>query len=205
MPLIRRTSQSPEPGQDGASPSDLCSASAEARWAAARRLAAPEWVPALGEALAIEQDPRAREAILTSLARVASPEAARLVAGCIRSDDATIRTGALDALRAMPEAAAAVLPALLADTDPDVRLLACEVVREQPAAEAAQLLTALLAQEVEPNVCAAALDVLVQVGGPEILPALDDCARRFAGEPFLAFAIKVARERLGEKPGGSVA
>ncbi|THD81720.1 MAG: HEAT repeat domain-containing protein [Phenylobacterium sp.] len=199
MPLIRKPSTPPTAAAAaaGQTAAALVSGTADERWAAARSLATPEGVAALGEALAAEGDPRVREAILTSLARVASTDSAQAVIPYIRSDDAALRTGALDALRAMPQAVAESLPGLLSDPDPDVRLLACELVREVPGAEATRLLATLLDGEAESNVCAAAVDVLAEVGGPECLPALARCAERFGHEPFLGFAIKVASERIG--------
>lgn len=197
MPLIRKPSAPPPPAPAAA---DLRSASADARWQAARSLTRPDDVPTLAAALAGEGDARVREAILTSLARIGDPAAAEAVIPLIRSDDAGLRTAALDALHAMPAAVAARLPGLLADNDADVRLLACELVRAMPGAEPARLLGELLDRETEPNVSAAAIEVLAEVGGPEALPALARCADRFADLPFLAFSIRVACERIGAKP-----
>jgi HEAT repeat protein len=199
MPLIRKPSTPPTAAAPtaGAPAAALRDGNADERWAAARALATPDGVAALRQALAAEADPRVREAILTSLARVGSPESARAVIPYIGSDEATVRTGALDALRAMPQAVAESLPGLLADPDPDVRLLACELVREVPGAAATRMLADLLDAEAESNVCAAAVEVLAEVGGPDSLPALARCAERFGHEPFLAFAIKVASERIG--------
>jgi hypothetical protein len=50
------------------------------------------------------------------------------------------------------------------------------------------LLAGLLVIETHPNVCAAAIDVLADVGTPAAIPALQQCAQRFAGTPFLPFA-----------------
>ena len=55
----------------------------------------------------------------------------------------------------------------------------------------------ILATESQANVCAAAVEVLAEVGGPELLPALAECAARFPDDPFLAFAVQVASERIG--------
>ena len=115
----------------------------------------------------------------------------------LRSDDSQLRAAALDALRAMPAATRDHLPQLLHDADPDVRLLACDLVRGQPAAEAGRLLGEVLARDSEANVCAAAVEVLAETGGPGLLPLLAQCAARFPDDPFLAFAIRVAGERLG--------
>jgi HEAT repeat protein len=202
MPLIKRgSSKSPAPSLD---PSTLATAlsggSIDERWAAARAAAElPNGLLLLGNALSRETHPRVREAIFTSIARTRTPESAAAVLPYLRSDDASLRAGALDALRAMPGATAHHLPSLLSDEDVDVRVLACELVRNQPAGEASRLLRSVLATESQPNVCGAAVEVLAEIGGPDLLPDLAECALRFPHDPFLAFAIQVARERLGSQ------
>jgi HEAT repeat protein len=199
MPLIRKDATRPEPPRESELDrlAALTSGDAGARWRAARALgASPEGVLALGQALAVEPDARVREAIFTSLARAGTPESAAAMLPLLRSDDAELRTGALDALRAMPDAVRLQLGALLEDRDADVRLLACELVRGLPGPDAANLLGALLEREVEANVCAAAVEVAAEIGDPSILTALARCAARFESEPFLLFAIKVATDRI---------
>jgi hypothetical protein len=58
------------------------------------------------------------------------------------------------------------------------------------------MLAELLTREREANVCAAAIDVLAEAGRPEALQALADCESRFSDEPFLTFAIGIARQRI---------
>ena len=41
------------------------------------------------------------------------------------------------------------------------------------------------------------MDVLADIGLPEAVPSLRRCAERFPAEPFLAFAIRVAGDRIG--------
>jgi HEAT repeat protein len=175
----------------------LESNSADERWAAAR--AAPE-VPgssvALVTALRKEPDSRVREAMFTALARIGSPEGVAQLVSLLRSDTASLRTGALGALRTLTRNNHDFLPELLQDSDKDVRILSCELARGLAAEEASVLLGDLLRSEREINVCAAAVDVLSEVGGPTALPALAECARRFANAPFLVFAIQVATERI---------
>jgi HEAT repeat protein len=156
----------------------------------------PQAVTALGDALLRETDPRVREAILTALARIGTDESAAAILPLIRSDDAGLRTGAIDALRLMPRALAARLQRLLVDPDPDVRLLASDLARELPALEATRLLCNLLADEPEANVSAAAVDVLAECGTLEALPVLAATSQRFAEVPFLAFACKIAADRI---------
>lgn len=205
MPLVRgpqppaRTES--EPFAEASS--DLTGGDADQRWAAARMLAnAPGAVGALSAAAARESVPRVREAIFTSLARIGSAESARAASTFLASDEADLRTAAMDALRAMPSAVRPLLPDLLVNADPDVRILTCDLVRDAPAGEASSLLCRVLDEDAHPNVCAAAVDVLAEVGGPEALPALGRCADRFPDEAFLGFSIRVAAERIGSQPAG---
>ena len=81
----------------------------EERWRAARALAAfPQAAAVLGEALARGAGPAVREAMFTSLARIGGPDGRALVPH-FRSEDAALRTGAMDALKAIPEGAPTVL------------------------------------------------------------------------------------------------
>jgi HEAT repeat protein len=168
------------------------------RWAAARAaVERPDGTAVLAMALAREGDPRVREAIFTGLARIATAESAAAVVPYLRSDDAALRTGALDSLRLMPAAAAAHLPDLLGDRDADVRLLSCELARGVPDSEANRLMCELLDRETDKNVCAAAVEVLAEIGQPDALPSLARCAARFADDAFIAFSIRVVTERIG--------
>jgi HEAT repeat protein len=201
MPLVRKTAPEPDDLPSGTrldALKALTEGGADQRWMAARALGdMPDAVEALGHALATEADGRVREAIFNSLVSIGGSGGVAAILPYLRSDDASLRTGALDALKAMPLAAAARLAELLGDTDPDIRLLACEVVRELPGAQATPLLCGLLKDEEQVNVCGAAVEALADIGGPEALPALTRCAARFADEPFLLFAINAAAARIG--------
>lgn len=199
MPLIRKpTVTTPK---ESPSAHDMLQALAsdnvEQRWTAARMAAdVAGGAEALAAALPIETDARVREAMLTSLSRIGSPQSVNAIVPLLRSDDANLRAGALDALSAMVGTYREFLPALLRDSDNDVRILSCELVRGLPSADATSLLCNLLVQEQDPNVCAAAIDVLAEVGGIEALPVLAQCENRFSATPFLGFAIKIATDRI---------
>ena len=194
MPLVRK----PPPQSPAAAVAPaLGEGDSDQRWAAVRAAVdAPGGLALLADALPRESDARVREAIFTGLARLATPDSAAVVVPYLRSEDAGLRTAAIDALRAMPQACRPHLPSLLADPDSDVRLLSCELVRELPDEEANRLLCALLESETEKNVCAAAVEVLAEIGRPEALPSLTRCATRFSGDPFIAFSVRVATERI---------
>jgi HEAT repeat protein len=206
MPLIKGKSNQPNDETTGreAGQADIATAmsggTVDERWAAVRAAAnVPAGLDILRHALTTETVSRVREAIFTALARIGTPASAAVVAAYVGSDDPEMRTGALDALRAMPEATARHLPDLLRDSDPDVRLLACELVRNQPTEAANALLSSLLADEMQANVCAAAVEVLAETGDHAILPVLQGCAARFPDDPFLAFAIGLASDRIGSQ------
>ncbi len=153
----------------------------------------------LAEALARESDARVREAIFTSLVRIATAESVAALLPYLRSDEAGLRTGAIDALRTMPAACRPHMAQLLSDPDADVRLLSCEFARGLPESEANRLLCDLLDRETEKNVCAAAVEVLAEVGRPEALGSLKRCAERFADDPFVAFSVRMASDRIGRQ------
>lgn len=206
MPLIRKpapSAASTEIDVDrlaGDVASDLSSGSDEARWTAARVAhSLPHGLRLLTAALAQETVPRVREALFTGLARIGTPDSAAVVLRYLRSDEAGLRTGALDALRAMPDAAAVHLPDLLRDADADVRLLACELARGMADAEANRLLGDLLTREPAANVCGAAIEVLAETGDAASVPVLQGCASRFPDDPFLAFAVQMACDRIGSR------
>jgi HEAT repeat protein len=139
-------------------------------------------------ALGVEAIPRVREAIMTALMRIGDAPSVEALLPYLRSQDSGQRAAAIEALQGLPREISPFLTALLADGDSDVRILATELARNFPAAEATRLLCGLLMVEPHPNVCAAAIDVLAEVGTEEAIPAIEQCGRRFAGTPFLPFA-----------------
>ena len=58
------------------------------------------------------------------------------------------------------------------------------------------MLCNLLESESHPNVCAAAIDVLAEVGTRDALPTLKACAERFSDTPFLSFAVSTTIARI---------
>lgn len=200
MPLVRKpSSATATPDPDNRTLAETFAAgSDEERWTAARGAAeAPDGISLLADALSKERVPRVREAIFTTLAKIATPDSAAVALPYLRSDEAAERTGALDALRAMPKAAAEHLPQLLNDSDSDVRLLACEIARVLPASDASLALGQLIEREPNSNVCSAAIEVLAETGDVASLPILARCAARFPNDPFLTFAVKAASDRIG--------
>jgi len=204
MPFIKRGASSadkaPDSKADGGAESHLAalhSPDAEVRWTAARALGGvAAAVPALAAALGSEQVPRVREAIMTALMRVGDEASVRALVPCLRSEDAGQRSAAVEALQSLPGAVAPFMTALLADGDADVRIMATELARNMAPEDATRVLSGLLEKESHPNVCAAAVEVLAEVGTRDAVPALQACAARFAGVPFLPFAISTTIARI---------
>lgn len=202
MPLIRKPTDRPalKKTETDDTLKSLADPDPDRRWMAAREAAANVGgAAALAASLRTESDARVREAMFTSLARIGTPETAGTAISLLRSDDAALRTGALDALRLMVSRMPELLATLLKDQDVDVRILSCDLARGLPSAQAATLMCGVLDHETYANVCAAAVDVLAEVGGAEALPSLRRCELKFRATPFLAFAIKAVIERLTPK------
>jgi HEAT repeat protein len=171
----------------------------ETRWSAARSLGGhADAVPALAAALAAEELPRVREAIMTALMRIGDEASVRALLPYLRSQDASQRAAAIETLQNLPTATLPFMASLLNDGDSDVRILATELARNMPASDANHVLCTLLEHEQHPNVCAAAVDVLAEVGTRAALPALQACAERFAEVPFLPFAVSTAIARISD-------
>jgi HEAT repeat protein len=202
MPLIRKppsedSGTTPAAPDAGAVFAALARGTDDERWSAARAAAdLPDSVPALEDAMRRERSPVVREAVFSALAHIATTQSVEAVLPFLRSDDASVRTEASDALLAMKDVVWPYVPPLLRDPDADVRILACGLVRDMPGEVAVSLCCGLLDSDPEPNVCAAAVEVLAEVGESSAVPVLERCAKRFSDTPFLTFSIQLAIDRV---------
>jgi HEAT repeat protein len=203
MAFVKSTSGAPAvlPDAEESYTAQLASPDAGIRRRAARALADDEnAATALAECLGTEAEPSVRNALFGSLVAIGGPRAAELVAPYVRSEDAALRGGAIEALKHLHEAAVAAVDELLNDSDADLRLLAIEVTRAWPLARAAPRLQRIFDEDAHVNVCAAAVDVATEAGSPELLPALARLRLRFQDETFLLFAVDIACARIGKPP-----
>jgi HEAT repeat protein len=153
-------------------------------------------VPALLARIAREEEVAVREAIFTALAGIGGAAVVEGMIALLRSEDAGLRNGAVEVLQLLPEPTAARIETMLADADADVRILAVNVVGSLPRAEAPRWLCRVLAQDPDPRVCGTAVDALAEAGGPEAVEPLRQVARRFADDPYIAFAARLAIRRI---------
>lgn len=170
---------------------------AEARRWAARDLAAfPGAQPLLGAALVAETDASVREALFTSLAALAGEPAVDALLPLLRSEDAQLRNGAIEALAGMPRLVAPRVTRLLQDVDVDVRIFTVNMLGELRHEDVPAWLLQVLQHEADVNVVASAIEVLAEVGEPAHIPALRAARRRFADNDFIGFASDMAIERI---------
>lgn len=176
---------------------DLSAPESGTRRAAARELAAyPQAAMDLCDRLEVETSPSVRAAIFAALIRQQTAEVAARLARHLRSDDASLRNGAIEALQEMPDAVVPHLQGLLADADSDVRIFAVNILGALCLAEAPRWLAEVVRRETHINVCAAAVDALAEVGGLEVIDDLQALRDRFAGDAFMVFAIDTAIRRI---------
>lgn len=156
----------------------------------------PGGVEALIDQVGTETDPAVRQSVLTALAGLDRYDVAKAMVRYLRSDDAGLRNAALEAVAAMPAAAAALVPELIVDGDADLRILACNLLEGCSDPQADQLVRQLLTDDDHPNVVSAALGALLSFAGPQHRQLLLSVRERFAGEPFIVFTIDAALPAL---------
>lgn len=168
----------------------------ERRWAARDLVEHPEAVSALGDHLGRETESQVREAIFTTIAALSSAQSVQALLPMLRSEDAQLRNGAIEALTQMPQAVGPCMQALLDDPDPDVRIFTVNLLGDLKHPDINTWLIKVLTRDEHINVVAAAVEVVAEVGTPEAVPALQAAVQRFAQDPFLGFAADVAIERI---------
>ncbi|MDR3514211.1 MAG: HEAT repeat domain-containing protein [Azospirillaceae bacterium] len=178
---------------------DLVAPDSGVRRHAARDLGAhPDAAMALCDRLQAETSSSVRAVLLTSLIRRQSPAVAARLTTFLRSDDTPLRNAAIEALQEMPDAVAPYLQALLVDPDSDIRIFAVNIVATLRHRRAPEWLTVVIRSDAHVNVCAAAVDGLSEVGGPDALADLHALRHRFADNDFMEFAIDTAIRRIGQ-------
>ena len=166
------------------------------RWAARDLSGYSEAAPLLLGRLQEEQDRSVREVILTSLTRLGTHEVIVGLAECLRSEDVALRNEAIEAMRLLPDTVAPVMGNLLKDSDPDVRIFAVNVLESLRHLHVELWLREVIQSDSHVNVCAAAVDLLGEVGTVDSLEALKNLTARFPHEPYISFAADLALKRI---------
>lgn len=171
----------------------LTDASPATRRQAVRELSGdPTVVGHLAARLLVEPDASVRDVLLLALVRHDTASTVRALVPCLRSSDAAVRNETLRTLQAMPAGVRVIMPELLADADPDVRGFAIGMLQSLHHHDADEWIVRLVRDEHDPNVCAAAVDLLTTSALPEARALLKALPERFPREPFLAFIVSRA-------------
>jgi HEAT repeat protein len=207
MPLVRTGPPDPDVATKVADRgyevlvAELWNADSRIRRAAVRDLAelpagAPGHAMALCDRLDVETSPSVRSAIMARLILLGTPDVAERLTDHLHSDDAQLRNVAIEALQEMPQAVAPLLDRLLDDEDSDVRIFAVNILAALCLEQAPERLAVVIRTDPHVNVCVAALDGLVEVGGIDMISDIENLGARFAENAFMRFAVDTAIRRI---------
>lgn len=166
------------------------------RWAARDLAAHPRAAPLLCARLSVETEASVRAVLFSSAATLGGAAVVDGMLPLLRSEDAALRNGAIEVLSGLPAEVAPRIAQLLHDVDSDVRIFTLNLLGDLPHPSVPDWLCQVLADETEPNVIGAALEVLAEVGTPEMREPLRAVRQRFASDPFIGFAVDLALQRI---------
>jgi HEAT repeat protein len=172
---------------------------AEVRSQAARELAVCDsGARVLLSRLEQEQSTLVRESIFTSLTQLGDSRAVAGMVELLRSEDAELRNGAIEALKLLPESVAEFIPGLLADIDPDVRILTISILESLRHPLVEEWLIEVIEEDQHLNVCGAALDLLAEVGTERSVGPIRGLRERFKDAPYMQFTADLVLKRIEE-------
>ena len=178
-------------------PQQIDSPDAAARRRAVQDLARqPEASTVLLARLACERDLAVRAVICTGLIQCRDRIAVDGLLACLRSEDAGLRSEAIEALKQLPQEVEPLLEGLLHDSDPDVRIFVVNILESLRHPQVEEWLIRVIEQDPHVNVCATAVDLLGEVGNEGAESALRALKQRFANEPYIQFAADLALKRI---------
>jgi len=168
------------------------------RWAARDLANCQEATAALVARLELEQDVSVREVIFSTLVKMEDPAAIEGLIECLRSEDASLRNEAVDAMRQLPDVVAPIMGGLLHDPNPDTRIFAVNILESLRHPDVESWLIEVISGDPHVNVCATAVDLLSEVGTPAATEALESLKVRFPKEPYIQFSVDLALRRVRE-------
>ena len=107
-----------------------------------------------------------------------------------------MRNAVVETLQSMGDVIIPEVEHLLESPDSDIRIFAMNIAVSLRSPRAPALALKVIQNDPHVNVCAAAVDVLAEVGRPEMAGALRDAVTRFPDHPFLAYAVRAALKRI---------
>jgi HEAT repeat protein len=168
------------------------------RWAARDLADCHDASAALVSRLNREDDISVREVILTTLTNLGDNIAIAGLVDCLRSEDAVLRNESIEVMKQLPDEVAPIMRGLLHDQDSDVRIFAVNILESLRHPDVEAWLMDVINNDHNVNVCATALDLLVEVGSKSSEEPLNALKIRFAEEPYIQFAVDLALKRISE-------
>lgn len=166
------------------------------RWAALDLANFPEASALLVKQYKQEQDAFVRDAILSSLTHLRDPMAITTLVECLRSEDVALRNEVIEIFKQLPDEIAPIMDSLLVDSDPDVRIFAVNILESLRHEKVETWLISVIERDAHINVCAAALDLLGEVGTRHAVQAIQQLKARFTNEPYIGFAADLALKSI---------
>lgn len=207
MGLVKQTPDAQRAFQDAPCAVDLPSLleqlrdpEAHLRRQAARALSDfPDAVSDLVQQLLVDPESSVRESIFSALTLIGSHQAVQGLVKCLRSEDASLRNEAIEAMKNLPNSVAPIMANLLVDPDPDVRIFAVNVLESLRHPDVERWLLEVISRDPHVNVCASAVDLLGEIGTEAAIAPLEALRKRFADVPYIGFAAFLALKRIKEE------
>lgn len=168
----------------------------ERRWAARDLSGRQEAAEPLCQAFGEETELSVRAAIGDGLLAIGDESVVRGILPYLHSEDAGQRNFAVEILQKLPEVSSNYVEELLHHTDPDIRIFAINICQYLAHAPTTDWLLDVIRNDTHINVIATAIDGLAEIGTPEMTEELSALKRRFAGDPFICFAVDQAILRI---------
>lgn len=166
------------------------------RWAARDLIDCPSASSVLVSRLNREEDVSVREVILTTLTSLGDEIAVTGLVECLRSENASLRNEAIEAMKQLPNEVATIIKGLLSDQNPDVRIFAVNILESLRHPDVESWLITVIDHDAMLNVCATAVDLLGEVGTAASREPLNRLKARFPDEPYIQFATELALNRI---------
>jgi len=186
--------ETPDPAPDLAT--GLVHPDPAVRCEAIRHAAATRASAELAARLPGETDVNVQARLIGALADIGDAMAIERLLDCLRGEDIALRNAAIDALRTLPQAAAPVIARLLNDPEPDVRIFGINALEGVRHPDVEAWLIDVIRDDEHVNVCAAAVELLGEIGGAAAADPLEALKQRFPEQPFIGFAADVALDRI---------
>jgi HEAT repeat protein len=166
------------------------------RWAALDLAEFPDTAERLCTCLEQEIETPVREALLTTLIKIGGQTVVEGLIPLLHSEDAALRNLVVEALQQLPDAVAPHMENMLEDPDADYRIFSINVLDNLKHPQAPAWLQEVVERDANINVCAAAVEVLAEIGTPDVIPALAALPERFDSDPFMEFCVQTAIRRI---------